>query len=236
MPRVKVNGWRFLYRRAGKGPDVVMLPGAAHAAFSRPLFDALSAEFRVTFYGARGGERESHSSADAADDLRGLHEKLGLAPSYLVAHNDAASVALHTAVLYPDVAAGLVLVEPCLPEPRMDNTYRTRSGLTTRRILLIEHPIVAFCKPQSPGLSLCRFLAGNLARCKLVAASEDSVRLAARIHEQVQELAGANPAATTANARSSRPGPRGIRCRLAPEAGDGHAITRWVTRLSAWGL
>src|SRR6266852_4798816 len=102
MPRVKVNGWRFVYRRAGKGPDVVMLPGAVHAAFSRPLFDALSADFRVTLYGARGGETKTHNSADAADDLRGLHEKLGLSPSYLVAHHEAASVALHAAVLYPD--------------------------------------------------------------------------------------------------------------------------------------
>jgi pimeloyl-ACP methyl ester carboxylesterase len=236
MPRVKVNGWRFLYRRAGKGPDVVILPGAARPAFSRPLFDALSAEFRVTLYGARKGETESANSADAADDLRGLHERLRLTPAYLVANHDAALVALHAAVLYPDVAAGLILIEPCLPEPRLDNTYRTLSGLTTRRILLIEHPVVALCNPQSPGLNLCRFLASNLARCTLVVAPEDPFGLADRIHEQVRELAVANPPVATVTARSSRPGPRGIRCRLAPEAGDGHAITRWVTRLSAWGL
>jgi pimeloyl-ACP methyl ester carboxylesterase len=236
MPRVKVNGWRFLYRRAGKGPDAVMLPGAAHAPVSRPLFDALSADFRVTLYGARGGDTGTYSSADAADDLRGIHEKLGLTKSFLVAQQDAALSALHTAVLYPDVAAGLVLVEPCLPEPRLDTLHKTRSGLTMRRILMIEHPLVVLCSPKSPGLTLCQFLASNLTRCKLIASSENAVRLAARIHEQIREMACAYPTLVPSSARPSRTVARSIHCRLTPEAGEGHAITRWVTRLSAWGL
>jgi pimeloyl-ACP methyl ester carboxylesterase len=236
MPRIKVNGWRFLYRRAGKGPDVVMLPGAAHAPVSRPLFDALSADFRVTLYRARGGDTASYGSADAADDLRGLHEKLGFSNSYLVAQQDAALVALHTAVLYPDIVAGLILIEPCLPDPRMDGPTNTGSGLTTRRILMIEHPLVVLCSPRSPGLNLCRFLANNLTRCKLIASTEDPVRSAARIHEQALEMAGANPVVPAAGGRSSRIVARGVRCRLAPDTGDGLAITRWVTRLSAWGL
>jgi pimeloyl-ACP methyl ester carboxylesterase len=233
MPRVKVNGWKFLYRRAGKGPDVVMLPGAAHAPVSRPLFDTLCQDFRVTLYGARKGRVESLSSADAADDLRGLHERLGLAPSYLIAQNDAALTALHAAVLYPDLMAGLVLVEPCLPDPHRETPVKTRSGLTTRRILLIEHPIIALCHPRSPMTPLCRFLSSNLPRCKLLTAPDDSVQLADRIHRQVRELAGMSHSLAAA-ASCSRTGSYGIRCRLAPEPADGHAITRWVTRLSAW--
>jgi hypothetical protein len=197
------------------------------------LFDVLSQDFRVTLYGARRGNSEPHSSADAADDLRGLHEKLGLAPSYLVAQHDAALTALHAAVLYPDLIAGLVLIEPCLPNPYLETSVKTRSGLTTRRILLIEHPIIALCHPRSPMTPLCRFLSSNLARCKLLTAPEEAVQLAARVHKQVCELAGVGHALAAAAACSS-PGPRGIRCRLAPEPDDGHAITRWVTRLSAW--
>src|SRR5262249_33090751 len=112
MPRVKVNGWRYLYRRAGKGPDVVMLPGAANAPVSRPLFDALNADFRVTLYAARGGDTDSFSYVDAADDLRVLHERLGIQKSFLIAQQESAPTALHAAVLYPDVIAGLILNEP----------------------------------------------------------------------------------------------------------------------------
>ena len=236
MPRVKVNGWRYLYRRAGKGPDVVMLPGAAHAPVSRPLFDALNADFRVTLYGARGGDLESFSTADAADDLRGLHERLGLAKSYLVAQQESALTALHAAVLYPDVVAGLILIEPCLPEPRIDATVKTRSGLTPRRILMIEHPLAIFCSASSPSMKLCRFLENNLTRCKLIPVSDNPMLLAARIHDEVRQLAGANPALAASGERPSRNGARSVRCRHASEAGDGHAITRWVTRLSAWGF
>ena len=236
MPRVKVNGWRYLYRRAGKGPDVVMLPGSAHAPVSRPLFDALNADFRVTLYAARGDDTASFTSADAADDLRGLHERLGLAKSYLIAQQESALTALHAAVLYPDAVAGLILVEPSLPEPRMDMHAKPRSGLTTRRILMIEHPLVLLCGPASPSMTLCRFLENNLSRCKLITTPDNPVRLAARIHAEVRQLAGVSPFLAAAGGRSSRNGARSVRCRLAPEAGDGHAITRWVMRLSAWGF
>jgi pimeloyl-ACP methyl ester carboxylesterase len=236
MPRVKVNGWRFIYRRAGKGQDVVMLPGAARAPVSRPLFDVLSADFRVTLYRARGGDTASYGSADAADDLRALHEKLGVSKSYLVAQHEAALVALHTTVLYPDIVAGLILIEPTLPDARLEARSKTGSGLTTRRILMIEHPLFVLCSPKSPELNLCKFLANNLTGCKLVASSDDPIRSAARIHEQVLEMAGASPPAPAAGGRSSRLAARGVHCRLAPETGDGHALTRWVTRLSAWGL
>ena len=138
MPRVKVNGWRFLYRQAGRGPDVVLLPGAADAPAARLLFDAFATDFRVTVYQWRGGRPNSASSADMADDLHGLQEKLGLGPSYLVAHGDAAVAALHAAVLYPDMVAGLVLTEPRLPEARHGGAPNSRSALTTRRILLIN--------------------------------------------------------------------------------------------------
>jgi pimeloyl-ACP methyl ester carboxylesterase len=213
-----------------------MLPGAANAPVGRPLFDALNADFRVTLYAARGGDTESFSSVDAADDLRVLHERLGIQKSFLIAQQESALTALHAAVLYPDVVAGLILIEPCLPEPQTDAPAKTRSGLSTRRILLIEHPLIILCRPTSPRMTLCRFLENNLTRCTLLAAPDNSMRLATRIHEEVRRLAGARPVLASAGGRSSRNGTRAVRCRVAPDVGDGHAITRWVTCLSAWGF
>lgn len=238
MPRVKVNGWRFLYRQAGSGPDVVLLPGAANAPAGRLLFDVLAEQFRVTVYEPRGGRgADALNSADTADDLHGLQEKLGLERLHVMGNRAGALAALHAAVLYPEMVASLVLTEPCLPEARDGISRPARSGLTMRRILLIDQPVLALCGPRSPTLPLCRFLTENLRRCKAAAMSEDPSRLAARIQDYLSGMADvAADKDMSLSARPPKPGPRGPWSRLWPETADGHAIARWMSRLSAWGL
>src|SRR5215471_17277203 len=185
MPRITVNGWKFLYRQAGTGPDVVLLPGASRIVCGRSLFDTLAMDFRVTVYQPRVGPVPGIDSADMADDLHGLQGKLGLGPCYVVAHGRAAVAALHAAVLYPDAVAGMVLAEPRLPEARTGAAAGVRSGLTTRRILLIEQSVVATCGARSPALPLCRFLEDQLPRCKAVPAPEESAALVANIRQHL---------------------------------------------------
>jgi pimeloyl-ACP methyl ester carboxylesterase len=236
MPRVKVNGWKFLYRQAGTGPDAVMLPGAAAKPFGRLLFDALAADFRVTVYEAREDQPNLLRSAELADDLHGLHKALELRPGYLIAHEDAALIALHTAVLYPDLVAGIVMTEPSLPDVPSESSRSARSGLTTRRILLIERPVLVLCGPQTSSLALCRFLQDHLPRCEAVLVSADTSALVRTIHHRLREMAdGASSVNGLPPNHVTAPGPRGIWPRLR-EAGDGHAIARWMSRLSAWGL
>ena len=212
MPRVKVNGWKFLYRQAGTGPDAVMLPGAAAKPFGRLLFDALAADFRVTVYEAREDQPNLLRSAELADDLHGLHKALELRPGYLIAHEDAALIALHTAVLYPDLVAGIVMTEPSLPDVPSESSRSARSGLTTRRILLIERPVLVLCGPQTSSLALCRFLQDHLPRCEAVrrADTASSLRTAfsacsmisLRDHAVIQ--AAKNERASSVNASACR--------------------------------
>jgi hypothetical protein len=157
--------------------------------------------------------------------------------SYLLAHGDTAVAALHAAVLYPDMVAGLLLTEPRLPEARNGSATNSRSALTTRRILLIEQPVVVMCSPRSSALALSRFMEDHLPRCKAVSIPEDPARLVAQIQASMREMAGVFHLTTAVgSAGASRTGMRGPRSRSWPEAGDGHAIARWMTRLSAWGM
>jgi hypothetical protein len=140
---------------------------------------------------------------------------------------------LHAAVLYPDAVAGMFLAEPRLPEARTGAAAGVRSGLTTRRILLIEQPVVATCGPRSPALPLCRFLADHLPRCKAAPAPEDAAGFVADIQRHLRDMAGTFLGIEEmATMPTSQTGPH---AQAWPDAGNGRAVARWVARLSAWG-
>jgi pimeloyl-ACP methyl ester carboxylesterase len=50
-----------------------------------------------------------------AEDLRGLHAGLGLGSALLVGHSFGAVVAVHAALLYPEMVRGLILSDPYFP-------------------------------------------------------------------------------------------------------------------------
>jgi 3-oxoadipate enol-lactonase len=123
MPLIDLDGIRFHYLQKGSGPDVVLI----HAVTSNlsvwlfiNLVSILAEEFRVTAYDLRGhGASDTppahYTSSDMAEDFSRLHAALGLGPAFLVGHSFGAVVAMHTAVLYPDLVRGLILSDPYFP-------------------------------------------------------------------------------------------------------------------------
>jgi pimeloyl-ACP methyl ester carboxylesterase len=123
MPEVEVNGTRLYYQQTGEGPDVVLV----HAVTSNQavwvfsgLVDALAPEYRVTAYDLRGHgvsarPATGYTSAVMADDFRQLHAALGLKPAYLIGHSFGGVVSMHTAALYPECVAGVMLSDSFFP-------------------------------------------------------------------------------------------------------------------------
>jgi 3-oxoadipate enol-lactonase len=123
VPHANINGVALHYQQAGAGPDVVLL----HAVTANMavwlvsnLVDTLAQDYRVTAYDLRGhglsaAPATGYTSADMAEDLRGLHDALGLGPAYLVGHSFGGVVAMHAAATYPDRVSGMILSDPYFP-------------------------------------------------------------------------------------------------------------------------
>jgi 3-oxoadipate enol-lactonase len=124
MPDVMVDGTRLYYQQAGAGPDVVLI----HAVTSNQavwvftgVADAVAnAGYRVTTYDLRGhgaSDRppKGYTSADMAADLRGLLAALELTPALVIGHSFGGVVGIHTAILHPEVIAGVILSDSFFP-------------------------------------------------------------------------------------------------------------------------
>ncbi len=123
MPHITLDGNRFHWQQTGQGPDVVLI----HAATGNlavwmfiNLPETLASEFRVTSYDLRGhgasdAPATGYTSAEMAGDLKRLHAALGLGPAFLVGHSFGAVIAMHAAVLYPEIVRGLILSDPFFP-------------------------------------------------------------------------------------------------------------------------
>lgn len=136
MAFINLDGTRFHYQQTGHGPDVVLLH-AATANLAVWLFinlpETLAGEFHVTSYDLRGhgatdAPATGYTSADMATDFQRLHAALGLGPAFLVGHSYGAVIAMHAAVLYPDIVRGLILSDPFFPglahiEPNLNQAY-----------------------------------------------------------------------------------------------------------------
>ena len=123
MPFLDLEGVRFHYQQKGRGEDVILI----HAVTSNMsvwlftnMLDTLAEDFRVTAYDLRGHGASDvpatgYTSAEMAKDLRNLHAALDLRPALLVGHSFGGVVAVHTAVLFPEIVRGLILYDPFFP-------------------------------------------------------------------------------------------------------------------------
>lgn len=122
MSVITVNGIRFHYWTVGQGPDVVLLHGLGGnlAIWHLKVVPLLRQDFRVTTYDLRGHGHSDmtatgYTTADMADDLRGILDGLGIERAHLVGHSLGADIALHFALRYPERAGKLILIEAGLP-------------------------------------------------------------------------------------------------------------------------
>lgn len=122
MPKVLANGINLHYWRVGEGPDVVMLHGLSGnlAVWHLKMVPILRRAYRVTTYDLRGHGRSDapptgYTTHDMAEDLRGLMDALEIERAHLIGHSLGADIALHLALLYPERADRLVLVEAGIP-------------------------------------------------------------------------------------------------------------------------
>ncbi|MBI5895033.1 MAG: alpha/beta hydrolase [Desulfobacterales bacterium] len=126
MPFVTVNGIKHHYMQQGSGPDVVLIHGmGGNISFwhANKALAALKSNFRVTVYDMRGHGysdfvNHGYTSRDLSEDLGALLEAIGVEGAYLVGHSLGGLVALHTAYLYPERVAGIIMAEGNVPALR----------------------------------------------------------------------------------------------------------------------
>jgi pimeloyl-ACP methyl ester carboxylesterase len=111
---VDVAGGRLWAQAAGEGSGVVLVhAGVADARMWDPQWDALAARHRVVRYDTRGfGRSESTDDAVFSNraDLVAVMGVAGLERATLVGCSRAGSIAVDTALEFPDRVAGLVWV------------------------------------------------------------------------------------------------------------------------------
>ena len=142
---------------AGQGAPVIFEAGISASCLNwTGLFRELAGEFQVCRYD-RHGLGWSHLSTEpltargVVDRLRAALDAAGVAKPYLlVGHSFGGMMARHHAFLYPEEVAGLVLIDPLLPEEWMapggveSKMLERASQLSRRGALLARLGVVRF--------------------------------------------------------------------------------------------
>ncbi len=158
MPSIDVDGVSLYYERAGSGEPVLFSHGIPtdYRAWSSQVAEFSQRYSTVTYsrrYAApnqRDGDVTDSTVAANAADLKGLIERLGIAPVHLVGHSYGGFVAAYLAADHPDLVRTLVLVEPAIATLLVEDPNSSGQMFT----LLITSPGVA--------LSARRFQSGSL--------------------------------------------------------------------------
>lgn len=158
MASIEVNGVSLYYERAGSGEPVLFSHGVPtdYRAWGAQVGEFSKTRSTVVYsrrYAApnqrEGDVSDSTVEANAAD-LKGMIEKLGIAPVHLVGHSYGGFVAAHLAADHPDLVRSLVLVEPAIATLLVEDPNSSGQMFA----LLIGHPGIA--------LSARRFQSGSL--------------------------------------------------------------------------
>ena len=156
MEVVRTNGLEIAYERAGEGPPLVLVHGAAEdSRVWTPQLTALSDEFTVVAWDEPGAGRSSDvpvdfALADYADCLAALIDALDLGPAHVAGLSWGGTVALELYRHHPRRVATLLLVDTyagwkgSLPEPEVQARLEG-----VRRLLSAAHHKF---DPTLPGL------------------------------------------------------------------------------------
>jgi len=158
MSSIDVDGVSLYHERAGKGETVVFSHGIPtdYRAWSAQVAE-FSKSYSTVTYSRRyaspnqrtGDVTDSTVEANAAD-LKGLIEKLGVAPVHLVGHSYGGFAAAYLAAEHPELIRTLILVEPAIATLIVEDPNSSGQLFS----LLIGNPGVA--------LSARRFQSGSL--------------------------------------------------------------------------
>ena len=114
---VRTNGLEIAYERAGEGPPLVFVHGAAEdGRVWRPQLAALADEFTVVAWDEPGAGRSSDvpadfSLADYANCLAALIEALGLGPAHVAGLSWGGTVVQELYRHHPELVATLIFVD-----------------------------------------------------------------------------------------------------------------------------
>ncbi len=140
MPTIQVDGLEIGYDRAGEGPPILLLHGAACSALSwKPQLDGLADEFTVIAWDEPGAGRSSDlpdeglGFADYAAAAAALIDRIGAGPAHVCGLSWGGVLAQELYRHYPEVVATLILCD----------TYAGWAGSLTKqevesRIALVE--------------------------------------------------------------------------------------------------
>ena len=170
MSSLSVDGVSLYYEKSGQGEPVVFSHGiptdhrawaAQVEAFSKS-YSTYSYSRRYAYPNKRDGDLSDSTVEANAGDLKGLIEKLGIAPVHLVGHSYGGFVAAYMAAQHPELVRSLVLVEPAIATLLVEDPNSSGQMFS----LLIGHPGVALSARRfqsgSLGPSLKALDAGNL--------------------------------------------------------------------------
>lgn len=124
MPTIKANDLNLHYWMSGQGADVVLVHGLGGnlASWHLTMVPELQQEYRVLTYDLRGHGRSDatpagYATGDMVQDLRCLLDALDIEKPVVVGHSWGADIVLHFALLHPERASKLVIVEGALMAP-----------------------------------------------------------------------------------------------------------------------
>ena len=121
MTVLEVPGAHLYYETHGRGPLMIMIPGASGVADSfRMVATHLGTHYTVAIYDRRGFSRSqldgpqdyAHRLQTEADDVRRLIDHIGHGPATVFGASSGALVALELLTRHPDVVGTLVPFEP----------------------------------------------------------------------------------------------------------------------------
>jgi pimeloyl-ACP methyl ester carboxylesterase len=153
---VRANGLEIAYTRAGEGPPLVFVHGAADdGRVWQPQLAALSDEFTVVAWDEPGAGRSSDvpadfTLADYADCLSALIEAVALAPAHVAGSSWGGTVVQELYRRRPDLVATLILVDTyagwkgSLPEAEVNTRVEGVRQMPAAR--------AEECDPPFPGL------------------------------------------------------------------------------------
>ena len=117
MPTARVNGISLHYQEAGQGlPLVLVHEFAGEAASWQPQMRFFARRYRVIAYNARGyppsdvpRDVAAYSQEQAAEDIRGVLDALGIAKAHVCGLSMGGYATLHFGLRHPDRALSLVV-------------------------------------------------------------------------------------------------------------------------------